>query len=43
MPVTPDEGLELSKALFYWVEVGRVRRQVQELDAGLFTHVLNYK
>jgi hypothetical protein len=36
-----DKSLEFCKELFDWVEVGGIRRQIQQLDASFTAHLFN--
>jgi hypothetical protein len=41
VPLLFDKSLEFCKELFDWVEVGGIRRQIQQLDASLTAHLFN--
>ena len=41
VPLLLNKGLEFCKELFDWVEVGRIRRQIQQLDASFTAHLFN--
>ena len=41
VPVAPNEALEFSEKLFNWVQVWRIRRQINQLDSGFGTHLCN--